>query len=507
MKKRKLSQVISFPQRVLINSFALISTVFLTFYNQLVCPFLESRPFYEELITLTVIFLLMSGFREIFYWIFSLDLDKPNVTSSVLKLYLLSWIIGGALAMGAHELLYHNYDPQAVHFHIPWPSDYPWHSHLKVLSGYWFLGAGLIVQLELIVAEGKIRDYLIANRSPAPRFSEYISNRITWANFFYTFVPSTAMLIMVLRYALQDMLIPLAISAEIAYIGSFFVTVALISARVYGKRLRNDTALITDVLSRIQEGDFSARLWPARQDELGLISSRVNDMAEGLLQREKLKESFGHFVSPEIAERIMEEYDSGEDLRTHGEKKHVAVLMCDIRNFSGLSETMLPSDIAEMLNRYFDHMVGAIRREGGVVDKFIGDAVMAVFGLISEEQDPCYSAVRAALEMRKELKLFNEEQKKEGKHILNNGIGIHYGEVVASFLGSSERLEYTVIGPTVNMAARLESQARSPQPPIIYSHAVAEKIKTRSESVYLGEENLKGVGPQKLYSLPKKSHH
>jgi adenylate cyclase len=504
MKKKSLSQILPFKKRLVLDSFALISTLFLTFYNQLVCPFLESRPFYEELINLMIIFLLMVIIREVFFRLFTLDMEKPDVSPLLMKLFTISWLISGLLAMSLHEIVYHNFDPTQVLFTIPWPSDYPWHSHLKVLSGYWFLGAGLIVQLELIVSEGMIRDYLITEKISPATYSEYISNRITWGNFFYTFVPSSAMLIMVLRYALQDKLIPLAISAEIAYIGSFFVIVALISARVYGKRLRKDTALITGILRKIGEGDFNTRLWPARQDELGLISSGINDMASGLEQREKLKESFGHFVSPEIAARIMEEYDTGKDMRSHGEKKYVAVLMCDIRNFSVMSESMSPSEVAEMLNGYFDHMVQAIRKHHGVVDKFIGDAVMAVFGLTSDDKNPSLNAIKAAVEIRKELKLFNQERKDAGKSTLNNGIGIHFGEVVASFLGSSERLEFTVVGSTVNVAARLESEAKKPHPPILFSQSVAEKIKKTVAVIDLGSKELKGVGEQQLFTLKTK---
>jgi adenylate cyclase len=504
MNKVTLSKIIPFHRRMAINSFALISTVFLTFYNQLVCPFLESRPFYEELLNLLVIYVLMVIMREVMFRLFSLDLDKPDVSRCLMRLYAFSWLAGGVMAMGLHEILYHNFDPSQVLFHLPWPSDYPWHSHLKVLSGFWFLGAGLITQLELIVSEGLVRDYLIHNEKSPANFSEYISNRITYGNFFYTFVPSAAMLIMVLRYALQDKLIQLAIAAEIAYIGSFFVLVALVAARMYGRRLKKDTTIIIEALTKIGEGDFETRLWPARQDELGLISARINEMTHGLFQREKLKESFGHFVSPEIADRIMTEFDKGQDMRSQGEKKMVAVLMCDIRNFSSLSETMEPSEIALMLNEYFDHMVGAIRSCGGVVDKFIGDAIMAVFGLTGDDPNPSLSAVKAAVTIRKELKLFNVKRRESGKPPLDNGVGVHFGEVVASFLGSSERLEYTVIGSTVNVATRLESQAKKPNPPIIFSQAVVDNVKNRVNCVKIGSEELKGVGIQSLFSLKSK---
>lgn len=484
-----------------LNILAMICTVFLVIYNQLVCPFLESRPFTEELINLLIVFGLMILVREILFQLFKVDIEKPFFSKTIQKLYILSWIISGFLAVALHEYIYHNIDPDAVHQLLPWPSDYPWHSHLKVLSGYWFLGAGLLAQLELFISEDFIRDYLKRTNQNTKAFSEKISSRITWGNFVYAFVPSASMLIMVLRYAIQDMMIPLAISGEIAYIGTIFVITALAAARIYGKRLKKDTIEITDAINNIGKGEFDTRLWPTREDELGLIANGINNMAQGLQHREKIKESFGHFVSPEIVEKVIDQYSQDGDIRTHGEKKKVAILMCDIRNFSGMAENLPPSEMVEMLNNYFDHMVKAIKTHGGLVDKFIGDAVMAVFGLEEGNCNCSHQAVKAAQEIRSELVKFNEERAINGKPPINNGVGLHYGEVVASFLGSSERLEFTVIGSTVNVAARLESQAKEPNPPIIFSREVAIEVKDHYKLTKVGEEHLKGVGLRKMYSI------
>ncbi len=169
-------------------------------------------------------------------------------------------------------------------------------------------------------------------------FNDRISKRITWGNFFYAFVPSITLLIMVIRYSVQEKLIPLGITAEISYIAVVFIAVALFAAFLYGKMLREDTSKIVDTVKGIGEGDFYKRLYPSRQDELGKIASGINKMAEGLAQRERIKESFGFFVSPVIAEKFVNQYSEGKDMRSFGEKKKVAVLMCDIRNFTGISE-------------------------------------------------------------------------------------------------------------------------------------------------------------------------
>lgn len=504
MKVLSLASVIKLKDRLRINIFGLITTIFLVIYNQMVCPFLESLPFTEELSNLIFAYIFVLIFREIMFRMYKIDTDEPFISKKIQRLYIYSWIFGGFIAFLIHEIRYYDFDPGVYHQLKPWPSDYHWHSHLKVLSGYWFLGAGLITQLELLISEGIIIRYF-KKFSIVPRsFNEQIAFRITWGNFLYAFVPSVAMLITVLRYAIQDMMIPLGVSGEISYIGVVFVLVALAAARIYGRRLRRDTSEITEVVDRIGKGDFSPRLFPTRQDELGLIANGINDMAQGLEHRERIKESFGHFVSPEIADRVIEEYTSGGDLRSRGEKKNVAILMCDIRSFTTMGEKLPPSEMVEMLNDYFDHMVKAIRKHGGIVDKFIGDAVMAVFGLVDDGKSPQLQSVRAAVEMRKELEIFNRERRDAGKETINNGIGIHFGEVVASFLGSSERLEFTVIGSTVNIAARLEAQARTPNPPIIFSREIAVAINKNARLLKVGEAELKGVGKKDIYSIKRK---
>ena len=495
------SYIIPLNKRIIINLIAFISTAFLTFYNQLVCPFLESLPFAEEFRNLALVFIIQIVFREVAMRTLRPEKCPAAVNRRYYRIMIYSWILAGAAATAIHEILYMNYDPAGSFQTIPWVSDYPWHSHLKVLSGYWFLGGGLLAQLELTLGEKYIRRFIEDRGFTPDFFNDRISKRITWGNFFYAFVPSITLLIMVIRYSFQEHLIPPGIALEISYIGIVFITVAILSAVFYGKMLRDDTFKIVDAVTGIGEGDFSRRLYPSRQDELGKIAAGINKMAEGLLLRERIKESFGFFVSPAIAEKFVNQYSKGKDMRISGERKDVAVLMCDIRNFSAISEKMDPPDVASMLNNYFDHMVKAVQKHGGIVDKFIGDAVMAVFGLLEEDNNPSVSAVNAALEMRNALKKSNMVSVKTGSPALNNGIGIHFGEVIASYLGSSDRLEFTVIGSTVNTAARLESQAKKPNPPLIISSAVAEKIKNRFGVAEVGEADLKGIGIQKLYTV------
>jgi len=503
-KSIKFSRIIPFKYRISIYLIPIASTLFLTLYNQLVCPFLDSLPFLEELRNLSIILLLQIILREILILTVPSGLGVKSLAGRFYKILTLSWFFAGLAAVGLHEILYYNYDPSGTFQTIPWVSDYPWHSHLKVLSGYWFLGGGLLSQLELTLGEKYMRKFIESRDTEAVIFPEHISSRITWGNFFYSFVPSVSLLIMTVRYAFQEKLIPVAITVEIAYIGTVFITAALLAALFYGKMLKTDTISIVNAVKKIGGGDFTVKLHPVRQDELGHIASGINKMAEGLILRERIKESFGHFVSPEIAEKFVREYSSGTDMRDKGERKKVAVLMCDIRNFSGIADKMDPSVVTAMLNNYFDFMVSAVKKNNGIIDKFIGDAVMAVFGLLNESINPTLNAVNAAIDMRAALREANAAALKLGYPVLDNGIGIHYGEVIASYLGSTDRLEFTIIGTTVNMAARLEGQARKPNPPLILSRAAADMIRNEFGVIEVGTADLKGIGVQKLYSVKTK---
>jgi adenylate cyclase len=161
---------------------------------------------------------------------------------------------------------------------------------------------------------------------------------------------------------------------------------------------------------------------------------------------------------------------------------------------------MDPEALVVLLNGYFTEMVAAIQANGGMVDKFIGDAVMAVFGLAEETNEAviCQQAVAAAAEMQTRLKQYNTVLASQGDVHLNNGIGIHFGEVVAGYIGSEERLEFTVMGNTVNMAARVEGQCKAPNPAIMFTHEVAQHI---GAAELIMTADLKGLSqPVKLYS-------
>jgi adenylate cyclase len=171
------------------------------------------------------------------------------------------------------------------------------------------------------------------------------------------------------------------------------------------------------------------------------------------IQRELLTRSnFERFFTPQLAKRIAE---SSETIRLGGDKRPIAVLFTDIRGFTALSETMRPDDMASLLTEYLTQMVECVFRHDGTLDKFIGDSVMAQWGAPLSGPDDADKAMAAALEMMHALDELNARWRSEGRPQLQHGVGLNFGEAFAGNIGSERRLEFTVIGDTVNTAARL----------------------------------------------------
>jgi adenylate cyclase len=229
----------------------------------------------------------------------------------------------------------------------------------------------------------------------------------------------------------------------------------------------------------------------------GLLASAISGVARALLVRALTEEHekqgisrlFGQFVSHPVKEKLIREKTG-----VIGERRDVAVLFSDLRSFSTYSETQDPAALVIHLNQYFDRMCAAVEQHGGVVDKFIGDAVMAVFGGVIELENPSLAAVRAAQQMRRELAVLNVRWKTEGLPELQCGIGIHFGPVLQGTLGSAERKEFTVMGDAVNTAARLESVTKEQGHPILVSGAVHGRLPAELQrvAVPLGDLMLKG---------------
>jgi adenylate cyclase len=178
--------------------------------------------------------------------------------------------------------------------------------------------------------------------------------------------------------------------------------------------------------------------------------------AQQTLMFERARHALGSYVSSEVADEALR----SDTLRLGGVRQRVAILFTDLRGFTSASEARTPEQVVAELNEYFEHMVRVIRDEGGVVDKYIGDSIMAVFGALQPRPDDAVRALRAAAGLMRALETLNAERAVRGLLPLAHGVGVHVGEVVAGNIGTSERAQFTVIGDAVNVAARLESATK-----------------------------------------------
>ncbi|MGH7317665.1 MAG: adenylate/guanylate cyclase domain-containing protein [Candidatus Rokuibacteriota bacterium] len=237
----------------------------------------------------------------------------------------------------------------------------------------------------------------------------------------------------------------------------------------------------------IAAGDFNIALPVASRDELGVLTDSFNRMARSLREKEMIKRAFTRYVAREVVEEILKD---PENLVLSGERRQVTVLFCDVRGFTPLSERLSPEEVVLLLNDFYTLMIETTFKYDGTLDKFLGDAVMAVFGAPLAHPDHSARAIRTALAMQEGVTGLNERRMRDGKEPIAVGIGVSAGEAVAGTVGTEDRMEYTVIGDSVNLAARLESNAKPGQ--ILISHSTYERVRDLVEARPLGRIRVKG---------------
>jgi adenylate cyclase len=211
---------------------------------------------------------------------------------------------------------------------------------------------------------------------------------------------------------------------------------------------------------------------------------------DDITREKRVKSSLSRYMSKEVAEKLLAD-DRNPALG--GLRQEVTVLFSDIRSYTTLTENASASEIVDMLNEYFTQLVDVIFDRGGILDKFIGDAIMAVFGapFARPEQDPV-NAVRAALEMQARLRRYNQGRVAQGKLPILTGIGISTGDVVCGNVGSEKRMDYTAIGDSVNLASRLEGATKLYGARIMISEFTHERLGGRFLTRELDRLRVKG---------------
>ncbi|HSA23002.1 MAG TPA: adenylate/guanylate cyclase domain-containing protein, partial [Myxococcota bacterium] len=250
-----------------------------------------------------------------------------------------------------------------------------------------------------------------------------------------------------------------AVSTNLAVTGvacGLGLLVALLAARRFSRPIQ----AVAAAMQKVAGGDLEQELAVDRRDEIGVLARAFNVMTQGLRERERIGRTFARYVSDKVAKRVLQEED---ELELHGELRQVTVLFMDIRGFTAVSEFLHPRQVVALLNDYFAIIVDIILRNDGMVNKFIGDSIMAIYGAPTAVDLPEFRAVLTAVEIQQAVGEYNFQRQREGKPLVNFGIGIHSGEAIAGNIGSAQRMEYTVIGRDVNLAQRIESSAREGQ--------------------------------------------
>lgn len=276
-----------------------------------------------------------------------------------------------------------------------------------------------------------------------------------------------------------------ALRRRISEIGMGALVVALFIGVGLAGGITSPVRTLVAGMQEVLKGNLGYRLGVNREDEIGFLARSFNEMVGGLEEREKIRDVMDKVVSPEIAHELLQ-----RGVSLGGEVREVSVLFADIRGFTSLSEGLPPAALIRLLNAYFGRMSRVIEGEKGVIDKYIGDEVMALFGTPLLLEDHAVHAVAAGVGMLKELSRFNAE---EGQRLpLRIGIGIATGPVIAGNVGSPERLNYTVLGDTVNVASRLQGLTKEYGVPLLLSGSTYAQVSAVFPCRLLGKVAVRG---------------
>jgi adenylate cyclase len=271
---------------------------------------------------------------------------------------------------------------------------------------------------------------------------------------------------------------------------------AWLFSKLVARRLASPLGKIRTFVEKISQGDYLETLHMDSKDEFGEVAKAMNEMSQGLQQREDLKGALARYVSEDIVQQVIQ---AGNAAGLSSQRKKVTILFADVRGFTNFSEQSSPEQIASFLNKYFEEMIEAIFKNHGHLNKFMGDGLMALFGALRDDEFQEEHAVQAAIDMRTALAALksgwaaSEDAAERTISLLEIGIGINTGLAVVGNIGSKKRMEYTAIGDAVNLAARLEQSTRDyPDVDILLSEYTY--VATRSRFLFkpVAEINVKG---------------
>ena len=311
---------------------------------------------------------------------------------------------------------------------------------------------------------------------PPDRIAGYYNlNTVPWS--IVVFAPGKKILQPIIRFR------------NLFFVGSFilFLCILLLIRSHVGKIVSKIKRISIDA-DKVAKGEYGRSITVDSRDEIGQLVHSYNSMVAGLQERDHIRNTFGRYVDPEFAKRLMRQ---PEAVRLGGKKKDVVILISDIRGFTSKAESLNPEATLYVLNQYFSNMIHVIRKHNGIIVDFIGDAILVFFEPINDSLSSIIQkCVLCASEMQKGMIHFNRQMDKKGLPHFDIGIGINSGEVIVGNIGSSERAKYGIVGSAVNLAQRVQEKAHAKE--IVITESVLNHLNGRVNILKTAQEKLKG---------------
>ncbi len=267
---------------------------------------------------------------------------------------------------------------------------------------------------------------------------------------------------------------------------------------IFSSKLTSPIEKLKKGMEEVGRGNFKVKVKVNTRNEIGYLAESFNSMTKKLDEAEFIKTVFKRYVTSQVAEKLISDRSS---LKLNGERRSVSILFTDIRGFTKLSTILPPEKIISLLNTYFAPLIDIIFSYEGVLDKFLGDGLLAFWNAPLNQENFTFRAVEAALDIRKKVMEINRERSERGEVVVDMGIGLNIGEVIAGNIGSSKRMEYTVVGAPVNIASRIQGLAHGCK--IYTTEEVAKLIEEKYEVKKVMENvEIKGVvNPVNIYEI------
>ena len=370
------------------------------------------------------------------------------------KISALGWMVGGVVFFALNSLG-HSFEFGAV-----------------VAATIW-LGGETTCALVYLVSERILRPvtaHALAARATGQTVAPGVRARLVMAWALGTGVPLLGVLVVGLVGLTKSDVDTEYVAAAVVFLGAVASVVGLLATLFAAKAIAHPVTAVREGLERVQGGDLDVHLAVDDASEVGQLQAGFNRMAEGLRERARIRDLFGRQVGEDVARAALR-----DGARLGGEEREVGALFVDLVGSTSMAMAMPPTEVVRLLNRFFRVVVDVVEAEGGLIDKFEGDAALCVFGAPVPSQDPAGDALRSARTLARRLSRDLPE--------IDFGIGISAGIAVAGNVGAEHRFEYTVIGDPVNEAARLSELAKDrPERVLASESALARAADSESDA-------------------------